>query len=176
MLEFLGKLVENLNQFIDLLKSNLLTISVSVALYSGALLILPESIFTKFHIAELRNNYISTIGLVAFTSLFVAILLISYRILVLAYLFVRGYYFELTRLTPVECEKLGQFIHNTSLTATFFTTDGVPYLLQDKGLIYQSKSDPVSMHSEQDFHMYRWIYSKLLKHPEIIKQETDDEK
>jgi hypothetical protein len=85
-------------------------------------------------------------------------------------------YFVLSGLTPDECSRLNHFIRNKSLTATFNTTDGVVYMLQDKGLIYQARSEMVKAHYEQDFHMYKWIYSRLIKHPELFFDVSENEK
>jgi len=174
MSEIIGKLIENLNQFIDLLKSNLLTVCISLALFFGLILILPESLFSRFYLVDIRNDYLTIIGAIAFTSMFLTSLLILYRILALLYIYIRGSFFELSRLTPEECSRLNHFIGKESLTATFNTTDGVVYMLHDKGLIYKAQSQIVIEHYEQDFHMYRWIYSKLIKHPELITCKIND--
>jgi hypothetical protein len=176
MLELIGKLIENLNQFVDLLKSNLLAVSISLAIFSGLILMLPESLFSRIYLVDLRQNYLPILGAVAFISCFLTILLILYRLLAVFYLYSRGSLFELPRLTQEECSRLNHFIQNKSLTETFNTTDGVIYMLQDKGLIYKAQSKEVTVHYEQDFHIYRWIYSKLISHPEIITRKISNDK
>jgi len=79
-------------------------------------------------------------------------------------------------LTFEECNRVNHFISNKSLTATFNTTDGVVYMLQDKGLIYKAQSVMVAEHYEQDSHIYRWIYSKLTKYPELITEKIKNSK
>ena len=176
MSETIGKLIENLNQFVDLLKTNLLAVSTSLAIFSGLVLILPESLFSYFYLVDLRHNYLPVLGAIAFTSWLLTILLVLYRVLSVINIFARGYLFELSRLTPDECSRLNHFIRNKSLTATFNTTDGVVYMLQDKGLIYKAQSKEITEHCEQDFHIYRWIYSKLINRPEIITNKIDNGK
>ena len=176
MFESFGKSAETLLQFVDLIKSNLLSISLSLAIFSWLILLLPDPLFSYFNLVNLRNNYNALIGAIALISSFLTIILILYRFLALFYLFIRGNYFEISRLTPDECSRLNHFISNKSLTATFNTTDGVVYMLQDKGLIYQARSDMVKEHYEQDFHMYRWIYLKLLKNPELVLCKLENEK
>ena len=106
MSEIIGKLIENLKQFVDLLKSNLLIISISLAFFSGLILILPESLFSRFYLVNIRKNSLTIIGAIAFTSLFLTILLILYRILAFFYTYIRGSFLELSRLTPEECSRL----------------------------------------------------------------------
>lgn len=174
MLEIIAKVIENLNQFVDLLKSNLLAVSISIAFFSGLILILPESLFSRFYLVDLRKNYLTILGAIAFISLLLTIYLILYRILALLLICIRGSLFELSRLTPEECSRLNHFISKKSLTATFNTTDGVVYMLCDKGLIYKAQSQMVVEHYEQDFHIYRWIYSILIKNPELITSKLDE--
>lgn len=176
MSEIIGKLIENLNQFVDLLKSNLLAVSIFLAIFSGLILILPESIFLYFYLVDLRQNYLPILGAIAFTSSVLTILLILYRLLAVLYIYIRGNLYELSRLTPDECSRLNHFILNMSLTTTFNTTDGVVCMLQEKGLIYKAQSKEVTVHYEQDFHIYRWIYTKLINHPEIITSKINSEK
>jgi hypothetical protein len=166
------KLIENISEVFDLLASNLLTISLSLAIFSWLGLLLPDSVFVYLHMSEIRNQYLGELGTVAFVSSYLALLWVAYRLVTLIYSYLRAL-FELPRLTRVECKRLHQFVKEESQTSTFFLTDGIVTRLEKKGFIYKSDSKPNSA-GEQDYHIYSWIYRRLLHNPRVLLSKIEE--
>ena len=65
-MNILEKAIENLGEIFSLLASNLLKISLSFALFSWLVLLLPQTIFDFFRISTARNSYMEIIGAIGF--------------------------------------------------------------------------------------------------------------
>ena len=172
-MDILEKAVENIGEIIDLVTSNFLKISSSFAVFAWLAILLPSQVFECLNILSLRNNFIELIGATAFVSSFLVILWIAYRVSTLAFSYFRSL-FELSRLTKHECKRLYQFVEEESQTSTFFQTDGVIAHLEKKGFLYKSLSKPNSA-GEQDYHIYPWMFRRLMNNPSILLSKIEKE-
>ncbi len=163
-MDIIAKLIENITEIFDLIRSNILTISASLALFSWAVILMPNLVFSYLHIFRLRSRYLHIVGAIVFISSFLVIITLTYRLLSLAYAYLRAL-FELPRLTPNERARLSDFVQADSRTIPFYLTDGVVSGLEKKGFIYKADSKPNSA-GEQDYHIYSWILGRLKRNPE----------
>jgi hypothetical protein len=173
-MNILEKAIENIGEIFDLLASNFLKISLSFAIFSWLALMLPRSVFEYIGVLTIRDNYTGILGAIALISTYLVILWLAYRVITLAYSYFRAI-FELPRLTKAECKRLYQFIKEESQTSTFFQTDGIIEHLEKKGFIYKSDAKPNSA-GELDYHIYSWIFRRLMHNPSILKSKIEGEK
>ena len=170
-MEFTGKLLENITQVVDIIRSNLLTILFAIALFSWGLLSLSDQFISYFHLSVFLVDFAMYIGLAAFTATLFIILWIISRLASLGYFFLRAR-FELSRLISSEKIRIQKYIDEDTHTYPFYITDGVIDRLIDKGLIYKARSSANSA-GEQDYHLYTWVYQRIKSNPSLINTEND---
>ncbi|MHA1280645.1 MAG: super-infection exclusion protein B [Candidatus Helarchaeota archaeon] len=160
------KVIENSSEIFDLIRSNFLTIILSLTIISWSVILLPDSVFGFLSISDIRSDYKSIVGTIAYISTIIFVLWIIFRMSSIIYSYLRSR-FELPRLTVAECKRINKFIDEQSQTSEFFLTDGIVDRLIHKGFIYKANSNSNSA-GEQDYHLYRWVYNYLQSNPKVI--------
>ena len=171
-MDWLSKIIENIAQVIDIVKSNFLAFTLAIASISWSFLLLPANWASTLHIDDFQNEYSVIIGVSAFISTLLILIWIISKVILLLCAYFRGR-FEIPRLTQAEKQRLYKFVENETQTYPFFLTDGVLDRLVDKGLVYKANSDANSA-GEKDYHLYRWVYQRLISDPSLVIPRSTD--